>query len=305
MLADLLADTESKEAVLVDPVLEQVERDLAVIDDKGLTLKYVINTHAHADHITGSGQIKALRSGVQSVISRASGAKADVLVDDGDTISFGSQHLQVLATPGHTEGCVSYVTKGLVLTGDAVLIRGCGRTDFQSGSAATLFDSVRHLRTPTPVPVLTLTQVCYRFPTGSHKVMDDATRDCGCPCARLQGAQRFLDRGRASLEPTALQGQDTARLRDHHGFPSPALPQKNRCICTDEYALWHRHGFAFLKIRKHSGSVFLNRDACGIKQIECRFSLWKYRLAKRWPRPTVHVQLSLIKNHRSGPFTLV
>jgi sulfur dioxygenase len=74
MLADLLADTESKEAVLVDPVLEQVERDLAVIDDKGLTLKYVINTHAHADHITGSGQIKALRSGVQSVISRASGA---------------------------------------------------------------------------------------------------------------------------------------------------------------------------------------------------------------------------------------
>jgi len=102
----LLADAATKDAVLIDPVLEQVERDLATIDAEGLTLRYVINTHAHADHITGSGTIKAQRPGVQSVIAAASGAVADVKVADGDEISFGSQRLVTISTPGHTEGCV-------------------------------------------------------------------------------------------------------------------------------------------------------------------------------------------------------
>ena len=141
----LLADAKTKDAILIDPVLEQVDRDLAAIDAAGLTLRYAVNTHAHADHITGSGLIKAQRSGVESVIAASSGAVADVKLADGDSISFGSQRLVAISTPGHTEGCLSYyhADAAMVFTGDALLIRGCGRTDFQGGSSATLFQSVR------------------------------------------------------------------------------------------------------------------------------------------------------------------
>jgi len=141
----LLADAETKEAVLIDPVLEQVDRDIKVVEDLGLKLLYGLNTHAHADHITGTGAIKAKLSDVRSVISAASGAKADVHVSPGDLIRFGRHSLEVRATPGHTDGCVTFVTAsngGLAFTGDALLIGGCGRTDFQGGDAAKLYESV-------------------------------------------------------------------------------------------------------------------------------------------------------------------
>lgn len=138
----------TKEAVLIDPVKEMVERDLAVVEGLGLTLKYAINTHCHADHITGSGDLKKKLPELKSVISKASGARADMHIEHGDIISFGAQgnpiNLEVRATPGHTDGCVSYVCDNMVFTGDALLIRGCGRTDFQQGSSDKLFDSVRN-----------------------------------------------------------------------------------------------------------------------------------------------------------------
>jgi len=140
----LLADTTSKECVLIDPVLEQVDRDLKTIADLGLTLKYAMNTHMHADHITGTGLIKKKCPGVRSLISRTSGAKADIHVEPDDVIEFGRHKLDVRSTPGHTNGCVTYVCKeqGLAFTGDALLIRGCGRTDFQEGDAGVLYESV-------------------------------------------------------------------------------------------------------------------------------------------------------------------
>lgn len=138
----LLGDPVSKDAILIDPVLEMCNRDLEMVDDLGLTLKYVVNTHCHADHVTGSGKIKTLRPGVQSVISAQSGAVADLKVGHGDRVKFGGLQLEVRATPGHTNGCLSYVFGRSVFTGDALLIRGCGRTDFQEGSAETLYESV-------------------------------------------------------------------------------------------------------------------------------------------------------------------
>ena len=162
----LVADISTETCALIDPVLEQVERDLAAVDAAGLCLTHVINTHAHADHITGSGRIKQLRPEVKSVISVASTAKADTTVCDGDVITFGSTSLRVIATSGHTEGCVCYhlpgrsssssssssssadaatatiESAGWLFSGDTLLIRGCGRTDFQGGSAETLFASV-------------------------------------------------------------------------------------------------------------------------------------------------------------------
>lgn len=110
----LLADEHApgKPAVLIDPVDVTAERDAALIKDLGLTLVYALNTHMHADHITGTGKLKSLLPKVKSVISTDSGASADVKVKHGDRIDFGDLWLEVRATPGHTLGCVSYVTGG-------------------------------------------------------------------------------------------------------------------------------------------------------------------------------------------------
>ncbi|XP_028755365.1 persulfide dioxygenase ETHE1 homolog, mitochondrial [Neltuma alba] len=148
LLADVLHP--NKPAVLIDPVDKTVDRDLSLIQQLGLSLVYAMNTHVHADHVTGTGLIKSKAPDVKSVISRASGATADLYVEHGDKVSFGDLFLEVRATPGHTVGCVTYVTGDasdqpqprMAFTGDALLIRGCGRTDFQGGSSEQLYKSV-------------------------------------------------------------------------------------------------------------------------------------------------------------------
>ncbi|XP_017027280.1 persulfide dioxygenase ETHE1, mitochondrial [Drosophila kikkawai] len=139
----LLADLKNGEAVIIDPVLEQAKRDAQLVKDLGFELKYAINTHMHADHITGSGWLRQL-TGCQSVIAAASGAKADRHLKEGDRIKFGTHVIDTLATPGHTNGCMSYVIKdqACIFTGDTILIRGCGRTDFQEGSPRNLYENV-------------------------------------------------------------------------------------------------------------------------------------------------------------------
>ncbi|UJR84517.1 MBL fold metallo-hydrolase [Sandaracinus amylolyticus] len=140
----LLADEETREAVIIDPVLEQVERDVGLVHDLGLALRYAIDTHVHADHVTALGTLRD-RLGCQTVLSERAGVGcADVLVKDGDRIRFGAHELEVRETPGHTSGCLSYVTgdRRMAFTGDALLIRGSGRTDFQQGDAPTLYRSV-------------------------------------------------------------------------------------------------------------------------------------------------------------------
>lgn len=140
----LLGDTQTSEAVLIDPVLEHAERDAVLIKDLGFKLIYALNTHMHADHITGTGKLKSLLPGTKSVIGKASGAQADVHLLDGDLVKFGSHKLLATATPGHTNGCLTYIChkQGIAFTGDTLLIRGCGRTDFQEGNPKTLYNSV-------------------------------------------------------------------------------------------------------------------------------------------------------------------
>jgi glyoxylase-like metal-dependent hydrolase (beta-lactamase superfamily II)/rhodanese-related sulfurtransferase len=140
----LLADEETGEAVLVDPVREQVDRDVRLLEELGLRLVYALETHVHADHVTGGGQLRR-RLGCRLVVGGRSGVlTADVQVGKGDTIRFGRHRLEVRETPGHTDGCVTYVCHrgGMAFTGDVLLIRGCGRTDFQQGNARTLYQSV-------------------------------------------------------------------------------------------------------------------------------------------------------------------
>jgi sulfur dioxygenase len=140
----LLADPVSREAVLIDPVRETIERDLELLRELGLTLVHTLETHVHADHVTSSGMLRE-RVGSRSVVSSKGGAPcADVLVAEGDRVHFGDRWLEVLETPGHTDGCVSYVLddRSRVFTGDALLIRGTGRTDFQQGDARRLYASI-------------------------------------------------------------------------------------------------------------------------------------------------------------------
>lgn len=139
----LLADPVTGEAALIDSVQEQAERDAKVLRELGLTLKYLLETHVHADHITGVSKLKQIFPEAQSVVSEQAGAAcADLKVKDRDRLWVGSIAIEVLTTPGHTDGCLSYYTDGKVFTGDALLIRGCGRTDFQQGDPGRLYDSV-------------------------------------------------------------------------------------------------------------------------------------------------------------------
>lgn len=134
----LLWDKDTDDAILVDPVKEQVKRDLLVATD--FNLVYAVNTHCHADHISGTSVLKRKVKGLRSVISKASLAKADEKIGHGDEIHFGNRHITALATPGHTEGCMSFLTDDnkAVLTGDALFVMGSGRCDFQGGSSETV-----------------------------------------------------------------------------------------------------------------------------------------------------------------------
>ena len=140
----LLADEATREAVLIDAVLEQVDREAELIEQLGLTLRYVLDTHVHADHVTGAGVLRE-RFGAKTLVADGAGVEcADVAGNNGDTIAFGQHTLEVCSTPGHTSGDLTFLLRheGMAFTGDTLLIRGCGRTDFQQGDSRTLYRSV-------------------------------------------------------------------------------------------------------------------------------------------------------------------
>ena len=139
----LLADSITRQALLIDSVKETMDRDLQFINELNLSLKYLVETHIHADHITSSGPLRE-KTNAKIVAGRATQLEtADILLGDGESIQIGSESLKAIATPGHTDGCTSYYLAPYIFTGDALMIRGCGRTDFQQGSSEILFQSVR------------------------------------------------------------------------------------------------------------------------------------------------------------------
>lgn len=139
----LIADEATREAALIDPVLEQVERDHRVVEELGLTLTLVLETHIHADHVTGAGRLREL-TGARVVASILGAPCVDQAVKDGELLALGGLRIQVLATPGHTDDSVSFRVGSKLFTGDSLLIRACGRTDFQNGNAGQLYDSITH-----------------------------------------------------------------------------------------------------------------------------------------------------------------
>ena len=151
----ILSDPSGRDAVIIDPVDRHWQRDLAHIERLGLRLTHVLETHAHADHVTSAGKLRALTGAKACVPSGCGIPPAEVQLQDGDVLRFGArEHIAVIHTPGHTAGSMCYLWRGNLFSGDTLLVDGCGRTDFQGGSASALYDSV----------------------TGKLFALDDATR---------------------------------------------------------------------------------------------------------------------------------
>ena len=160
----LLADPDGQEGVMIDPVFEEAPRDLALVRELGLKLLYTLETHVHADHVTSAWNLKR-RLGSRIAISGTSGAQgADLYLNDRDRVKFGKRYLQARATPGHTGGCLTYVLddETMAFTGDCLLIRGCGRTDFQQGDPRAMYRGVHAQIFPLP-------ESCLLYPAHDYR----------------------------------------------------------------------------------------------------------------------------------------
>ncbi|HWS28470.1 MAG TPA: MBL fold metallo-hydrolase [Xanthomonadales bacterium] len=141
----VLFDDTTRAALIIDPVDEQIERDLDVLKQHDLRLIWTVETHAHADHITSASQL-AEHAGARTAAPAGCGiTTAAAQLADGDVLHFGGEEIRALHTPGHTSGSMCYLWRNHVFTGDTLLINGCGRTDFQSGSAEAMYDSLTRI----------------------------------------------------------------------------------------------------------------------------------------------------------------
>jgi glyoxylase-like metal-dependent hydrolase (beta-lactamase superfamily II)/rhodanese-related sulfurtransferase len=211
----LLADSDTREAILIDPVYDQALRDAALVEELGLELRWTLDTHVHADHVTAAWLLKH-RLGSQIGVGAATGAKgADRYLAHGDKLSFGSRHLEARATPGHTAGCMTYVMgdQSIAFTGDCLLIRGSGRTDFQQGDARALYRSVR-------AQIFTLPGDCLLYPAHDYR---------GLTVTSVAEERRFNPRLADSIAEDDFVG-----YMSHLGLAHPkqidvALPANLRC----------------------------------------------------------------------------
>jgi len=186
----LLGCESSRKAILIDSVASETDNYAALLEELDLKLIYTLETHVHADHITGAGLLRDKLCS-KSVVHRDAGAMcADLLVTDGVLLQVGDLEIKVLHTPGHTSGCISFVIADRVFTGDCLLINGCGRTDFQQGDADTMFDSIHQKLFTLPPDTLV-------YPGHDYHGMTVSTIKQEIACnARLGGGksrQEFVD----------------------------------------------------------------------------------------------------------------
>jgi sulfur dioxygenase len=218
----LLADPATREAVLIDPVFDHARRDAALVEELGLKLGWTLETHVHADHVTGAWLLKQ-RFGSKIALCRRSGAAgADRELEDGERVEFGRRALEVRRTPGHTAGCVSYVLddRSMAFTGDALLIRGCGRTDFQQGDARELFRSVRE-------KLFTLPGHCLLYPGHDYR---------GLTCSSIGEEKVYNPRLAEAIGEGDFVGYMTHLGLAHPKLMEVAVPANLRCGKPDREA---------------------------------------------------------------------
>jgi glyoxylase-like metal-dependent hydrolase (beta-lactamase superfamily II) len=162
----LIADPSTREAALIDPVKEHLERDLKLLRELKLSLRHVLETHVHADHVTSAGDLRE-RTGARTAAAAAGAPCVDQHLRHGDMIRLGSLAITALETPGHTDDGLCFVAEGHVFTGDTLLIRGCGRSDFQNGDPGQLYDSITRVLFSLPDETVLLPGHDYRGMTSS------------------------------------------------------------------------------------------------------------------------------------------
>lgn len=164
----IVYDQQTKDAVIIDPVKRDVERDYAFIQENELQLKLILDTHIHADHVTSSCHLKELTGALIGYNKLIPVQNADIPLADGEMIQVGAVAIKVIHTPGHTNSCMSYLIGNYVFTGDALMIKGCGRTDFQEGDSHKLFHSVREKLFSLPEDTIV-------YPAHDYKGMTSST----------------------------------------------------------------------------------------------------------------------------------
>lgn len=209
----ILGDDNSRQAIVVDPVLEQVDRDAQVLSELDLKVVYLVETHVHADHITGGGLLKQKLGGSFVAGAATKLICADILVPDGESITAGSLTLKALSTPGHTDGCTSWLAGDRVFTGDTLLIRGCGRTDFQQGSSKKLYESVHG-------KLFTLPGETFVYPAHDYK---------GRTVSTIDEEMRFNPRLKKGISP-----DEFSDIMENLNLPKPkkidmAVPGNMKC----------------------------------------------------------------------------
>jgi glyoxylase-like metal-dependent hydrolase (beta-lactamase superfamily II)/rhodanese-related sulfurtransferase len=211
----LLGCEESRHAVLIDPVFEQARRDAALVSELGLRLAWTFETHIHADHVTAAWLLKE-RLGSRIAVGASTGAQdADRGLEDGAEIAFGARWLRTMATPGHTNGCVTYVLddESRAFTGDCLLVRGTGRTDFQGGDAARLYHSVRER-------IFSLPNTCLLYPAHDYR---------GLSCTSVGEERRFNPRLGDTIAQSDFCGHMANLKLAHPKQMDVAVPANLRC----------------------------------------------------------------------------
>lgn len=203
------------EALLIDPVYEQVPRDMALLQELGLRLVATLDTHVHADHVTGAWRLHQSCGSAIGLAQVVGAELADRPLRHGDRIGFGGRHLSVRATPGHTSGCLTYVldNQSIAFTGDSLLIRGCGRTDFQGGSPQQLFASVRG-------QILTLPDNCLLYPAHDYR---------GITVTSVAEERRFNPRLGGDVDEGDFTGHMNNLHLPHPKLMAVAVPANLRC----------------------------------------------------------------------------
>jgi sulfur dioxygenase len=274
----LLGDSVSGEAILIDPVFEQAARDAALIHELGLRLVATVDTHAHADHVTGAWLLKK-RLGSKIAISAASGAQgADMHLKEGDRVAFGRRYITARATPGHTNGCMSFVLddESRAFTGDALLIRGCGRTDFQQGSAHRLYQSIK-------TKIFTLPDNCLLFPGHDYR---------GLTMTSVGEEKAYNPRLGGNISE-----DDFAGYMEHLGLPHPrqidvAVPANNVCgRPVDESHLLDQPAWAPLRF---TFAGFWEIDPAWVEEHASEVQIVDVRSEQEYEGPLGHIEGSLL-----------